>query len=145
MHRPHAHGRIVKVPNRKTNTTDHMVEFDKENKLVDGLTHKRLYSSFPYNSNDKKLLKRGVERADIIDHRCKDKPKMWKNRGAESAETAVAANLTESFFLGRMLNENDEGTSVSRDPIEGATESDDDSLSDEGSDCKLDVSAFQTD
>ena len=43
------------------------------------------------------------------------------------------------------MNENDDGTSVSRDPREGTNESDDDSLSDEGSDCELDVSGFQAD
>ena len=43
------------------------------------------------------------------------------------------------------MNENNEGTSVSRDPGEDTNESDDDSLSDEGSDCELDVSVFQVD
>ena len=30
---------------------------------------------------------------------------MLKNKGAELAETAVVANLTDSVFLGGMLNE----------------------------------------
>ena len=41
------------------------------------------------------------------------------------------------------MNENDEGTSVNRDPIEVINESDDDSLSDEGSYCERDILAFQ--
>ena len=86
----------------------------------------------PYNANSKKLLKRGAERAIIIDHRRKDKTKMMKNKGAESAETAVVANLMDSDFLGSTLNENDDGTSISRDPREVTNESDNDSLSDEG-------------
>ena len=41
-----------------------------------------------------------------------------------------------------MLNEKDDGTSVGPDPGEVLHESDDESISDEGSDCELDVSTF---
>ena len=60
----------------------------------------------------------------------------------ESAETAVAANVTDSVFLGGMLNQNDDGTTNAQDSGEGTNESYDDSLSDEGSDCELHISAF---
>ena len=86
-----------------------------------------------------------MERTDVIDCRCKDMTKIQKNKGVESAKVDFFANATDSRFLGSMLNENDDGTSVSRDPGECTNECDDDSLNDEGSDCELDVSAFQID
>ena len=55
---PHMHGRIVQVPNRKTNITDCMIEFDKEMKLVYGLTREDSFSFAPCNANTKKLLKK---------------------------------------------------------------------------------------
>ena len=145
IHGPHVHGRIVQVPNRKTNATDCVIEFDKEKTLVYGLTPKDLCPSIPHNANTKKLLKRGVERANIIDYWCEDKTNIRKNKVAESSETVVATNLTDSGFLGGALNENNERNSISRDPGERTNESDDDSLSDEGSDCEIDVSVFKVD
>ena len=145
MHGPHVHSRIVQALNRKNNSTDHAIEFDKEKKLVDGLKHEDSCSSMPCNTSTKKLLKTGVERANIIDYRCKDKTKKRNHTEVELPETVVSVNLTDSVFLGSMLNENDEGNSVILDPGEDAHEINADSLSDEESNFKLHVSAFQVD
>ena len=130
IHRQHVHGRIVQVPNRLYDDTGCAIEFDKEKTLVDGLTHKDLCSSMPCNTNTKKLLNRGVERANIIDCWCKDKTKTRKHAEVESAKTIVAANLTDSIFLGGTLNQIDDRTKVTQDSGEGTHKNDDDSLSD---------------
>ena len=120
---PHAYGRIVQVPNRKKSIVDFTIYFDKEKKIFDGVAHEDSYSSMPSNTITKQLLKRGADRANIIDCRYKDKTKNPENKGVESAETT-----TDSVFLGGMLNEKDDGTSVGPDPGEVTNESDDESF-----------------
>ena len=112
MNGPHVHGIIVQVPNRKTNATEYVTEFDKDKTLVDGLTHENSCSSISCNARTKKILKRGVERAKIIDHRHKDKKEKRIHAEVESAETIIHANLTDSVFLGDMLNQIDDRTTV---------------------------------
>ena len=80
MHEPHVHGKIIQVSNRKTNATDYAIEFDTEKTLDDGLTYEDLFFSMTFNTNTKKILKRGVERTNIIDYRCK------KNEKSKHAE-----------------------------------------------------------
>ena len=46
-----------------------------------------------------KIINFFLETANIIDCWHKDRTKMWKNEGAESAETVVSTNLTDSVFL----------------------------------------------
>ena len=122
--------RITHAPNRKPNAADHAIEFDKVKTLVDGMTHEDSCSSLPCSACTKNI-KRDVERANVIDRGHKDKTKKRKHVEVESAETVVAASLTDFVFLGSMLNQIDDGTTqYSR---EVANESDDDSLSDEGS------------
>ena len=145
MYGPYAYGRIVQVPNRKKNIPDYIIEYDKEKDLVDGVTHEDLCSTIPSSAVTKQLLKRGVERANIIDYRYKDRSKRRKRKGAGSAKAIEAETVTDSVFLGGILNENDDGTSNSQSPGGVTNESDDESLSDEGSDCELDVSAFRVD
>ena len=145
MYGPYAYGRIVQVPNRKKNIPDYIIEYDKEKDLVDGVTHEDLCSTIPSSAVTKQLLKRGVERANIIDYRYKDRSKRRKRKGAGSAKAIEAETVTDSVFLGGILNENDDGTSNSQGPGGVTNESDDESLSDEGSDCELDVSAFRVD
>ena len=58
VHEPRAHGRIVKVPNRKKKIACFTIEFDKEKKLVDGLMREDSCSSTPCKANTKKSLKK---------------------------------------------------------------------------------------
>ena len=51
----------------------------------------------------------------------------------------------DSVFLGAMLNQIDDETTITQHSGEGTNESDGDNLSDERSNSELDVSAFQVD
>ena len=84
-----------------------------------------------YVTQTLKKIERGLERANIIDYQYKEKNKKSKHVEIESAETVVAENTTYFVFLRRMLNQNDDGTNVTKDSGEGTNESDDNSLSDE--------------
>ena len=80
-----------------------------------------------------------MERANIIDYRCKDKTKKRKHAEVEPAETIVVSNLTDFVFVGGMLNRIDDGTTVTQYYGECTNGSDDDNLSDKGSNCELAV------
>ena len=99
---------------RKTIIKDCVIEFDKEKTLVHDLRHKDSCSSTTCNVCAKKLLKTGVKRAITIDCRHKDKTKKRKHREMESSVTAVAVNVTDSVFLGGMLNQNNDGNTVTQ-------------------------------
>ena len=58
--------------------------------------------------------------------------------------TIKVETTTDSVFLGGMLNENYDGTSIIRDPGDVSNQSEDKIIRDEGSNCELDVSAFRS-
>ena len=141
MYGPYAYGKITQVPNRKNNVNEYMIEYDKEKGLVDDVAYEDLCTLIPGSSSMKKLLKRAVERANVIDYRFPKK----KKRKRKITETAGAEESVQnsSVFLGAILNENADRRDDGSNSME--FENDEASLSDDGSDCNLNESAFEKD
>ena len=120
MYGPYAYGKIVSVPNRKTNVFEYGIEYDrKKSATVGEVGYEDLCTTVYGNAATKQLLKRGVERANLLDYRFSLKqnsaPKRKRlvpsttnasiNTPTESATTTATEG---SVFLPGILNETDE-------------------------------------
>ena len=140
---PYAYGKITQVPNRKKNVNEYMIEYDNEKGLVDDVAYEDLCTLIPGSSSMKNLLKRAVERANVIDYRFPKKKKRKRKIGATGTAGAEESVQNSSVFLGAILNENADRRDDGINNME--LENDEASLSDDGSDCNLNESAFQKD
>ena len=149
---PYAYGQITQVPNRKKSITDYIIKYDTTKDMVDGLEdYNQLCTSIPGIGSIKSLLKRGVERANIIDYRFNGN----KHRGRR-ATASVGSELATGTVPGQVVGDNSTGGSTLLSGIlceirntttndnvneeeEGVTA---DSESDEGSTCDMETSAF---
>ena len=82
MYGPYAYGKIIQVPNRKKNVNEYMIEYDNKKSLVDDVAYEDLCTLIPGSSSMKALLKRGVERANVIDYRFTSKKRRKRKTGA---------------------------------------------------------------
>ena len=105
-----------------------------------------LCTSIPNNVNTKVLLKRAVTRANLIDYRysCKGKKRKRKRKPKENRGDSVSS-VNGSVFLGGILEESIVDKNVATSVRAQTEDSDNESLSDDGSNCDIEASAFLPD
>ena len=149
---PYAYGQITQVPNRKKSITDYIIKYDTTKDMVDGLAdYNELCTSIPGIGSIKSLLKRGVERANIIDYRFNGNKHRRRQGtasvGSELATGTVPAQVVEdnsaggSTLLSGILCEIG-NTSTTANVNEEEDIVTTDSESDEGSTCDMETLLF---
>ena len=152
---PYMYGKIVEVPNKRKNVLYYIVIYDRT-KSVDGIDSGDCCCRFPSTAAVKKMLKRAIARADLVDYRYNGNmnrrpKKSTPNPGSRTCDsttvdenstiTVTATNVDEegSVYLPGILNITRPNTTDNdNDNNSGGGESD----SDEGSTCDMETSAF---
>ena len=162
---PYSFGKIIQVPNQRKKISGYVIRYDTSKEVtIVGNTEPFIHSTFTTNlpalPDVKRMLKEAISRANLIDYRfsntrakknnfvssfassrqlstdnkSNNKSNLRQNTNNETSNTLLAGILGETI-----IEENESDLEVSGD------DSDDESLSDEGSNCNMETSAFIVD
>ena len=134
-----AYGRIIEVPKYKYNQPDYVIEYD-QSKVADPDDIKGYTTRIPGNKENKELLKRAFALADKEGYRFGGiKKKATKNNSKK--QKAPQNETPNTILLPGILHENTLGAADVTE-LGNDSENSDNEISDEGSACDIDDSAF---